>query len=136
MLTNRYKADLEVAEDPPGLSVDPEHCAYIGGPIRAIDNFDFDPGKGAMQSYLGRTLRVPTGVKMVALVHYNYNANNINYFGFKRISLPPLENEGVYVLFIDPYVGFTMWNEKQAVLRKLNIDTGEYETIPGATFVK
>jgi hypothetical protein len=132
-----YKPDREVAEDPPGLSVDPENCAYIGGPIRAIDDFDFNPEEGAMYRYSGRTVRVPAGETMVALIHYNYTASNTTYYGFKHVSLPPLENGGLYVLFFDQYAGGWEWfDDRQAVLRKLNIDTGEYEDVPGAAFVK
>jgi hypothetical protein len=139
-----HRPAREFAEDPPGLSVDPANCAYIGGKIRAIDDFDFDMGKGALYSYSGRTVRVPAGETMVALVHYNYQVDSTVYYGFSHISLPPLENGGLYVLFFNPYdsIGGTAGlrnrslSNKHITFRKLNKDTRKYEDIKGANIIQ
>jgi hypothetical protein len=133
-----YEPIKEEAVNPPMLSVDIANCAYLGGAIRAIDDYDFDPIYGALRDYSYRTLRVPVEQKrMVALVHYNFIWGNTNYYGFKYILLPPLENGGLYMLYIDPKAGGRLWDDRQAVLKKLNNDSGIYENVvPGAVYVQ
>ncbi|MCL2720815.1 MAG: hypothetical protein FWD47_05700 [Treponema sp.] len=130
-----YMPDLTIAENPRGLSVDPENCAYIGGRIRAIGNHDFDPGKGAMESYPTRTVRVPAGETMIALIHYAHQSQTTVYYGFKFISLPPLESGSSYLLYLDAPSFGTNWKNKQINLKRVNLDSGILENIEGATFI-
>lgn len=131
-----YKPRPAVAEDPPGLTIDPANCAYLGGPIRAIGDFDFNPEKGAMYSYPGRTVRVPAGEKMVALVHYIFEKGNIAYYGFKRISLPPLENGCSYMLyFTNPDWEAMDLDDSNVKLFKFNPNSKKFEEVGGATLI-
>jgi hypothetical protein len=122
------------AEDPPGLEVDPENCAFIGGRIRAINGHDFNAGEGAILNYPGRSIRVPSGEKLIALVHYYINRADGMYYGFKYVSLPPLENEGSYVLYIESNT--TNLEDNHIRFFKLNKNSGELENAGGATFVE
>ena len=127
--TNLYTPNPAEAVDPPGLTIDHQNFAYLGGPIRAINNNDFNPGMGAVMSYSGRTLRVPAGENINALVHYYYFTDRYTAYGFSYVSLPPLENGGSYIVF---FRGF----DNRLVFQKLNSDSGNFESIRGATRVR
>jgi hypothetical protein len=128
-----YRPDPAVAEDPPGMEVDPASCAFIGGRIRAINGHDFSAGEGAILDYPGRTVRVPSGEKIVAMVHYYFQTTSVAFYGFKYVSLPPLESGGSYVLII----ATTSTNPKDDDIHffKLNPDSGKFDNADGATFV-
>jgi len=131
----RYILDLTIAENPPGLLIDPENYAYIGGRIRAINNHDFNPLTGAMREYPTRTLRVPSGESLIALVHYQHQSSTTVFFGFKFVSLPPLENGGSYILYLsNPPFGPSSFQDRHIKFLKLNQDSGIYENVLGVTF--
>jgi hypothetical protein len=133
MFAGMYKPNPASAVDPPGLQVDPANCAYLGGPIRAIGNYDFNEGQGAMKEYPARSIRVPSEVKMAALVHYYYSTSDTEYYGFKNVSLPPLENGGSYVLTLGaPSTIFSNLDSGDIIFKKVNPTSGKLENVEGA----
>ena len=124
--------DPVTAENIPGLSVNPENSAYLGGRIGAIGNYDFNAGSGVKVSNPERILRVPAGQKMIVSVYYIYFYYFFGFWGYSKgfmpIIIPPLENEGVYRISIK---GFAT----RAILEKFNNDTKKYEKVKGAAFV-
>jgi len=136
---NQYYPDPAAAENPPGLAIDTENFAYLGGPIRAIGSYDFNPGKGAILDYSGRTVRVPAGEEMTVLVHYSYTTSNSTtrtlYYGFKPVSVPPLKNGNTYVLFIDNPKAHDKWENKNIKLLSIDPVSWRINNIPGAKFV-
>ena len=137
---NRYYPDPAVAENPPGLAIDTENFAYLGGPIRAIGSYDFNPGKGTMRDYSGRTVRVPAGEEMAAFVHYSYTTSdgsiNTTYYGFKLVSVPPLENGITYVLYIGNPTAHNKWEDKNISLLRIDPVSWKIKNIPGAKFIQ
>jgi len=139
---NRYYPDPYSAVDPPGLAIDSENYAYLGGRIRAINEYDFNPGMGAVQSYPVRSLRVPAGEPQIALVYYYYAiSNRINssqvqvttHYGFKIVSLPPLENGVSYVLYLAA-PGNNIWEDSHILFKRIDPVSWKIEDIRGAAF--
>ena len=137
---NQYYPDPAVAENPPGLDIDTENFAYLGGPIRAIRNHDFNPGKGTMWDYSGRSVRVPAGEEMTVLVHYSYTISNstmsTTYYGFIPVSIPPLENGITYLLYIGNPKASDKWEDKNINLLSIDPVSWRIKHIPGAKFIK
>ena len=145
---NKYHPYPSKAEDPPGLAIDSENFAYLGGPIRAIGDYDFDPGKGAIRNYPGRTLRVPSGENIKAFVYCsmpidNYQSGSyqvtVIQYGFIYVSLPPLEKGCSYILYLSSpksaWEKSSTWLDEHIILMKKNPNTWKYESVHGAAFI-
>jgi len=141
---NRLYPYPSEAVDPPGLIINPENFAYLGGSIRAIDNYDFDPGKRAIGNYPKRALRVPAEENIKALVYYSSSIGsyrtgslqvNIIQHGFKFVSLPPLENGCFYILYIKPEK-YSDIEDKNIILMRRNPKTWKFENVHGAAFIE
>jgi hypothetical protein len=88
-----------------------------------------------MKEYPTRSIRVPGEIKMVATVHYHYTTSGTEYYGFKSVSLPPLENGISYVLFLGaPATIFSDWDDDDIFFKKVNPVSGRLENAEGATF--
>ena len=147
MEINKYYPYPSNAEDPPGLIIDSENFAYLGGRIRAIDDYDFDPGKGAIRNYPVRTLRVPSGENIKAFVYcsmplYSYQSGNyqvnVVQYGFIYVSLPPLEKGCSYILYLSTPKSSretsSTWLDEHIIFMKKNPNTWKFESIQGAAF--
>jgi len=133
MFASFLKPDPAVAVDPPGFTVDPANAAYLGGPIRAIGTYDFDEGQGAMKEYQNRSVRVPSGIALSVLVHYHFQSSMGEWWGFKYVSLPPLEKGVSYILFFDGAALTGVPRDGNIRFQRVNPDSGKLETINGAT---
>jgi hypothetical protein len=131
-----YSPDQIAAENPPGLSIDLENCVYLGGPIRAINQYDFDPKMRAVSFYPKRSICIPAGENITALVHYNFSSTTVMYYGFKFVSLPPLEKGCFYILYTDGIAIAGNLSDKNIIFKKLNTKSGKYENVEGAFFIK
>jgi len=145
---NMYYPYPSEAEDPPGLTIGSENFAYLGGPIRAIGDYDFEPGKGAIRDYPGRTLRVPSGENIKAFVYcsmplYSYQSGSyqvtVIQYGFIYVSLPPLEKGCSYILYLSSSKSARKksitWLDEHIIFMKKNPNTWKFENVHGAAFV-
>jgi len=136
MFASFFKPDPASARNPPGLTVDPENAAYLGGPIRAIGSFDFDEGQGAMKEYQNKSVRVPSGVELSVLVHYNFQSSEMEYYGFKYVLLPPLEKGISYIVFFEGAALLGVPQNGNIRFKRVNPDSGKLENVKGATVAK
>ena len=157
-IVNKYTPKPASAEDPPGADIDPENFAYLGGLVRGIvifnSNFDpdseeeinledamklydFNPGQKAMRTYNKRTVRVPSGERMIAMMHFDhsYTSGNImtTYYGFVLVLLPPLENGVSYILYLGT-PNNNNWKNSDIYFKRINPKSWKVENVPGAVF--
>ena len=137
---NQYYPDPADAENPPGLYIDTKNFAYLGGQIRAIKDYDFNPGQGAIHNYPKRSVRVPAGEEMTALVYYSYTISNGTmstiYYGFRHISVPPLENGIAYILYIDNSTAHNKWDDKNINFLRIDPVSWRIKKLSGAKFIQ
>ena len=133
--------DVSKALTPTDLSIDPDNCAYLIGPILAIDNHNVTEGSFLALALIEKTVRVPAGkqlnVGISAGISHNYRKGDGSwgknlYDAKQEVAIPPLDNGRIYKLS----TGNFDINESQRLLMSFDIffsvsntETNRYEHI-------
>ena len=93
------RPDIDKAVDPVDLSVDPDNCAYLFGPIVGIGNHKVEVTGFIVP--VDRLVRVPAGIELNALIrasiiHVNSDNSSETYETIESITIPLLENGKIY----------------------------------------
>jgi len=124
--------DVSKALTPTGLSIDPDNCAYLIGPILAIDNNNVT-GVPFSINLDGKTVRVPIGkqlnVSITVGLQHNYRRSDGSwatdiYDTNYNIIIPALENGRIYRLVTTNY----NINENEKLLLSFEVDLIVFNT--------